>query len=201
APDGKTLASGSGALSGAHDQTVRLWDVGTSREISRVVGHEGTVCSVAFTPDGQDIVSSGWEGSARLWDAGTGKQRRQVAPVGEERPDGSSIAGIASAVSADGKVFLSAAAYRTEAMYTVKVRRWEQASGRELPGWSHELGEASPQGLQWLTISLDGAIVVCAANQTYLWEAATGKELARIAETYRAISPDGKLAVCLPQQR
>src|SRR5437879_111223 len=46
APDGKTLASA------GEDQTVRLWDVATGKEIHACAGHRDDVLSVAYAPDG-----------------------------------------------------------------------------------------------------------------------------------------------------
>ena len=48
-PDGKTLASGSG------DNTVRLWDAATGRELARLEGHSDSVFSVAWSPDGATL--------------------------------------------------------------------------------------------------------------------------------------------------
>jgi WD40 repeat protein len=60
-PDGKTLASGS------DDDTIRLWDVVTGKEI-RTLKHENHVFSVAFTRDGKTLASGGEGGSIKLWD-------------------------------------------------------------------------------------------------------------------------------------
>ena len=48
-PDGQRLASGS------FDQTVKIWDGATGRELFALKGHAGWVTSVAFSPDGQPL--------------------------------------------------------------------------------------------------------------------------------------------------
>jgi len=67
--DGKTLASG------GDDEVVRLWNlVDDSSEELR--GHSGAVHSLAFSPRGDDTLSSaGADGLIVLWDAQLGQQR------------------------------------------------------------------------------------------------------------------------------
>jgi RNA polymerase sigma factor (sigma-70 family) len=201
-PDGKTLASGSGGEpGGSGDQMVHLWDVKSGREVRRAGdGHEGTVCSLAFTPDGKDVVSGGWEGSLRVWESATGEQRQRIAPIGEEHFVGGMTASVTSAVSPDGKTLVSATFERIESKYSVKVRRWDRETARELRGWSREVGNWMPHSL---VFSPDGKTVACMVmrgnpDQIYLWETATGKELSPIAGGYPAFSPDGKLLATAP---
>ena len=63
--DGKTLASGS------EDDTVKLWDVATGRNIAILRGHTDYVTSVAFSPDGKTLASGSDDQTVKLWDVAT----------------------------------------------------------------------------------------------------------------------------------
>ena len=41
------------------DPMIRLWNVKTGKELHRLKGHEGSVISVAFSPDGKRLASGG----------------------------------------------------------------------------------------------------------------------------------------------
>jgi len=65
-PDGKTLASASA------DQSIKLWDIGSSTVIQSLEGHSTSVSAVAFSPDGKMLASASDDGTARLWDPRSG---------------------------------------------------------------------------------------------------------------------------------
>ena len=57
------------------DSTVKIWDVRSSfkHPIYSFEQHQGTVNSVAISPDGNWIASGGDDGSLKIWEIGSGK--------------------------------------------------------------------------------------------------------------------------------
>jgi WD40 repeat protein len=63
------------AASGADDGRVILWALAERAKAGVLEGHAGPVSQVAFCPDGQSVLSVGWDGVARRWDARAGRLR------------------------------------------------------------------------------------------------------------------------------
>ena len=70
--------------SGSDDKTVRIWDVGTTEELKKLVGHQNFVFSVSFSPQSNLIVSGSFDESVRLWDVKTGRYVRACDVFGVE---------------------------------------------------------------------------------------------------------------------
>jgi hypothetical protein len=73
-PDGRFALSGSGGefygggrFVASADNTERLWDLTAGSEVVRFSGHLRSVCSVAFSSDGPEIVSCGFDKTVRVW--------------------------------------------------------------------------------------------------------------------------------------
>jgi WD40 repeat protein len=101
-PDGLTLASA------GWDNTVRLWEPTTGREIVPFRGHTGIIFRLAFAPDGKTLATSSFDGTVKLWNL---KVRAEVATLRGHRgpipavafaPDGNLMA----TAGADGKIRL-----------------------------------------------------------------------------------------------
>jgi WD40 repeat protein len=100
-PDGQTLATGSGGFDFQWNPLpgeVRLWDVQSGRTKAILLGEAIGGHAVAFSPDGQTLVSGPHDGAVRLWDVNTGEvkatlqgQRRPVTSLAYS-PDGQTLA-------------------------------------------------------------------------------------------------------------
>ncbi|NCR87645.1 MAG: hypothetical protein GPI90_25065, partial [Microcystis aeruginosa K13-05] len=60
-PDGKRIVTAS------WDNTARVWDAETGREIASLNGHQKAVITAAFSPDGKRIVTASSDGTVRVW--------------------------------------------------------------------------------------------------------------------------------------
>jgi WD40 repeat protein len=77
APNGRFILTGGVTVKPeAVSGTVTLWDLATGQQIRTFVGHTREVRSVAFSKDGQYVLTGSEDDTARLWDASTGEQLR-----------------------------------------------------------------------------------------------------------------------------
>jgi WD40 repeat protein len=61
--------------SGSSDNSIQIWDVTTAREERRLIGHRGSVSSLAFEPRRGLLVSGSFDTTLRIWQlAGEGQQ-------------------------------------------------------------------------------------------------------------------------------
>lgn len=182
-PDGRLAISASGTTGG--DNTARVWDVATGKELRRLEGHLWQTYACAISPDGRHALTGGADSTARLWELHTGREVRRFV--------GHLNAIWHVAFNRKGDRVITSGPDRT-------ARVWETATGKELlalEGHRAAVEPAlfSPDGKHIVTASMDRTV--------RLWDAATGREVGGFTgfEGYcRTLdfSPDGKtlLAGC-----
>ena len=127
--DGKRLYSGSEGASifnvdRTHDNTIRVWDLQTGKEILTLHGHASGVTSLALSGDGKRLCSGSWDKTIKVWDLQTGKEALTL------RGHTSGVTGLA--LSADGKRLFSGGRekYPWKGDTTIKV--WDLEMGKEV---------------------------------------------------------------------
>ena len=181
-PDGKW------ALSGSEDQTLRLWEAATGREVRTFVGHTEAITFAVFSPDGRQILSSSYDRTLKLWEAATGREIRTFRGHGEGVWD--------AAFSPDGKWALSGSADQT-------MKLWNLATGDEVRTFT-----GHQQAVTDVDFSPDGTLAVSGSvDQTIkLWKVGTGEEVRTFKGhaqgiTVVAFSPDGARLISSSEDR
>jgi WD40 repeat protein len=135
-PDGKRVVSSS------FDDTVRVWDIGTGKEIYRLPGHgrSGGYRAVRFSSDGQRIASWGDDMRVYLWDSATGKSIQEF----RAKPDGFSLGGNndPSGPEIEGAAF-SADVGTLLVVADGNIYRFAVATAEELPKFSRPSANGS----------------------------------------------------------
>ncbi|MFN6501753.1 MAG: AAA-like domain-containing protein [Nostoc sp. DedQUE01] len=171
-PDGKTLASAS------RDNTIKLWNLDTGKEITTLRGHSDGVLSVVFSPDGKTLASTSDDNTIKLWNLDTGKEITTLR--------GHSKFVFSVVFSPDGKTLASASADNT-------IKLWNQETGKEITALNgHKKVRSvvfSPDGKTLASAGVDKTIK--------LWNRETAKEIITLkghSTWVRSVvfSPDGK---------
>jgi WD40 repeat protein len=206
-PDGKHLA-------GAVGNEVKVWDTQTGRETLTLAGHKDRVGSVAFSPDGQRLVSAAADRTAKVWDAQTGQEqftfKGHAGPVDDrDSVPGGRFAMSVSAFSPDGTRVASGINFRVGPRangpgkeWTAELKVWDAQTGRELATYKGNLGPIlsvaySPDGKRLASAGGSGP----GFGEIKVWDAETGQELHTLPAcgTSVAFSPDGRRIAGAPR--
>jgi WD40 repeat protein len=213
--------------------SIRLWDARTGQQVAQLTGQNSVggigcdfahVCSAAFSPDGQTVLTTN-----ALWDARTGNRLRELPEVHEVRGYAGSV--LTVGFSGDGQRIATSswdktirisdaqAGRRMQELHVPEdftgvvfspdglrvltrsyglIRVWDATTGEELqetPGGSW--AAFSPDGHRLLTINLAGVFV---------WDWKAGKQLLHIGDDRQGLStaefsPDGQRIITVGQDQ
>ncbi len=172
-PDGRYLASGSG------DDTIKIWEVATGKELRTLTGHSSLVSSVVYSPDGRYLAGGSWDNTIKIWEVATGKELRTLT--------GHSYQVTSVVYSPDGRYLASGDSFGT-------IKIWQVATGTELRNLT---GYYLP--VNSVVYSPDGRYLASGGDDKTIkiWEVATGKGLriftGHSSEVNSVVySPDGR---------
>ncbi len=160
APDGRLL------VSTGDDGQLAVWDAGEGRRLALAAGHEAKAVDVALAPDGGLAATAGWDGRVLLWRL---PQARVVRRLGQPPLRYTGVA-----FSADGRLLVADSAGALSA--------FRLADGRQL--W--RVGETGFPATR-LVLRNGRAFTAAIDGSVRVWDAASGRELARLRDEPRPI--------------
>jgi WD40 repeat protein/serine/threonine protein kinase len=176
-PDGASIAAGGSGRPCCGGEVVGAWDRATGEELFRI-NHRLDVNDVSFSPDGEHLVTAGWDGEAKVLD----RDGRVIRVLSDE---GWSL--FAARFSPDGRL-IATAARLGDGQYRVKIWDWERGVVVRTIGADAFPVDFDPSGSRIATAGQSG--------QAEIWDVESGTRVAVLAGNSGAIndvafSPDG----------
>ena len=173
---------GQHAVSASRDQTLKVWDLESGRELRTLTGHTDSVRAVAVTPDGRRAVSASADKTLKVWELESGRELGTLT--------GHAGGVYTVAVTADGQRAVSASSDQT-------LKVWDLGTGREL-----RTLHGHTDVVNAVAVTPDGHYTVSASSDRTLrvWDMGIGREL-RTLHSHTdvvnavAVTPDGQYAV------
>ncbi len=181
---GMTVVAGIGfslGVAGAQITNQSSLNQAPSSHVQLIVqlGHANEVTSVAFSPDGRQVLTGSKDMTARLWEAASGNEIRRF--------EGHADWVTAVAFSPDGREVLTGSRDKS-------ARLWDAVTGQELRRFDGHTEQVTS-----VAFSRDGREVLTGSGDktARLWDAASGKEVRQFMghsdEVHSvAFSPDGR---------
>uniref|UniRef100_A0A7C4QLF4 Serine/threonine protein kinase n=1 Tax=Schlesneria paludicola TaxID=360056 RepID=A0A7C4QLF4_9PLAN len=167
-PDGRLL------LSGAHDNTVRLWEFETGSILQTFRGHDSWVRQCVFVPGGRFLLSASHDNTVREWSIAGYEELRSLQG---RRLEGHADAILAAAFSPNQQLVVTASRDRTARVWDVQTAE-EKIVLEEGHAFLASTAQFFDHGRKLVTAAVD--------NTARVWDVATGTQLHRFDRTGRA---------------
>jgi WD40 repeat protein/uncharacterized protein YegL len=177
--DGQLVLTISSASSNEPD-LVRIWDVVNGKELRQLVGHQGHVWSIAFSPDQKSVLTASEDGTARIWDTETGKELQQL--------NHKSVKLNSAKFSHDGKLIVTSSNIGIAWI-------WDAETGQLL----HAL-KGHEEAIRSSEFSPDNEFIITSAgdNTVRIWRVSSGEEVQKLSVSdvhFAGYSPNGQFFV------
>ncbi len=163
---------------------IQVFDITSGHRPVQLLGHQGRIHAISFTPDGNGLVSASEDMTFRFWEIGTGKMSRQFPINGHMRSDphgsGNRTRIIAAVFSPDSTKAI------TSGVLDDRLLVWDLSPERLR---RHTIQFAKNLGAT-LAMASDGLVFASASatrqnpdgddTTIRIWELATGRELLRL---------------------
>ena len=162
-PSGEVVAAGS-----LDDFDVHIWSVQTGQLLDQLSGHEGPVSSLAFAPNGGNLVSGSWDRTVRIWSIFSRTQTSEPLQLQADvlcvsvRPDSKQIA----VSTLDGQLTFWSLSEGTQE--TGLDGRRDISGGRKITDRRTAANVAGTKSFNTVTYSADGSVVLAAGNSKYI---------------------------------
>jgi len=192
-PDNQRLAIGDSL------NLIYIWDVQSGKLVNASsdfvsnlqaemgTGHTDTVCSMAFSPDSQTLLSASFDGEIKLWNAA---DKAEIASINDLRSQNSTIN-----ISSDGSLFA------TGFSGTNIIQIWDTKGGRLLSTFEAK-SDLMPgfafKGIQFRILPDNKTLISISLGGIIEWEIPSGKTLHTFKDEKYSLespietSPDGK---------
>src|SRR5207253_10124998 len=131
---------------------VQLWNVENGNLMRELLGHTDWVYSIAYSSDGQRIVTGSADGTAKVWNAGNGAMLANM-----QRGEGENKEGVVAArFSPDDKLIFTVSKYvpaKRDDSATWTFGIWDADNG-------HQVGESEHEPINSAAFSPDAELLV-----------------------------------------